>query len=759
MLFFIYMRQRCLANQYRVKRLTLAPIMVLIVMLGQGLLPGIALGQSLPLGGGESETAEIPMPEVGRLQPGWWNAISGPDVDRAARIAALKTAIDEAVLSLSVADSGDIPQRAEVAKERLEAFAEELGREPEDTPDIIVRTDGAFSLNDLFNSADEIRTREIALTDLNENLTGSKDLLAQSRSRYDADILNHRAEDEGSIGALSTSILAIASRASLAVLELRDGRSEARQKRLEREINQFRQQLVVGRAQLSPEGFDLEATQQELDSLADQLGEAQTSLDVRRRELLEVDETTPEGQVRAQLIRQQLLAALIKTTRLDLTRMRQRGVILWHEGQTEEGVDPAVLQEHLDALRALLDQSEGEFNGWQRLTVSFLLDPPSDAITARARDLRNADQQARELAVNNLREIKELSSLLAQERLLDELLSRELAGTDTGWAAIWLSIRLAFDSMTDTASQWVNLTPFTIGDDPVTLGELLKVALILFATYLLSWLVRKALQRMKDRRHITQTHSLYAASRILHYLIITVGFLIGLSTLGLNFTSIALIAGALSVGIGFGLQTTVNNFVSGLILLFDRSLKVGDYVELDSGLRGTVREISVRATRINTNDNVDVVVPNSEFVSTRLVNWTMVEGFARLRVNFGVAYGTDKDLVKQVALKATERVDYTLKHIPAHEPQIRLVNFGDNSLDFQLLVWVNRSGVQRPGRARAAYMWELESGLAQAGIEIPFPQRDLHIRSNSAGSGIALDPEPGNVIQLDSGAETGRASD
>ncbi len=277
--------------------------------------------------------------------------------------------------------------------------------------------------------------------------------------------------------------------------------------------------------------------------------------------------------------------------------------------------------------------------------------------------------------------------------------------------------------------------------------------LILTITYLLSWVVRTALQRLKDRRHITQTHSLYAASRILHYLIITVGTLIGLSSLGLDFTSIALIAGALSVGIGFGLQTTVNNFVSGLILLFDRSLKVGDYVELDASLRGTVREISVRATRINTNDNVDVVVPNSEFVSTRLVNWTMVEGFARLRVQFGVAYGTDKELVKKVALEACERVDYTLKHMPAHEPQLRLINFGDNSLDFQLLVWVNRSGVQRPGRARAAYMWELETGLSAAGIEIPFPQRDVHIRSNTVAESKASERESSNIIQLDSGAD------
>lgn len=710
-----------------------------------------ASAQSLPLGGSEAEPDAVPLPKPANLQPGWWNAVIGVEADTDNRVGELKQAIDNAVLSLSVEDLGEIPQAGDLAKDRLEAYLEELKRAPE-ARDITVRTDGAFNLEDLFRTAVEIRDREIALTDLNENLSGSKDLLARSRSRYDADVLQHRAENEGSIGALRTGIDAIASRAELAVLELRDARAEDRRSRLEQEANQYRQQLVVARTALSTEGFEKEAVEQELNALQTSLEEAQTRLDVRRREMLEADETSEEGQVRAQLTQQQLLSALIETTQLELTRMRQLGVLLWHKSQSETRVAAGELENHLDELRSLLETSEGEFSGWQRLTVSFLLEPPSDAITARARDLRNADQQARELAVNNLSRIRELSTLVAQERLMDELLSRELVGANSGWASIWLSIKLGLDNAWNTASQWVNLTPFHIGDDPVTLGELLKVLLILTVTYLLSWLVRKALQRMKDRRHITQTHSLYAASRILHYLIITIGTLIGLSSLGLDFTSIALIAGALSVGIGFGLQTTVNNFVSGLILLFDRSLKVGDYVELDSGLRGTVREISVRATRINTNDNVDVVVPNSEFVSTRLVNWTMVEGFARLRVQFGVAYGTDKELVKAVAMEACERVDYTLKHMPAHDPQLRLINFGDNSLDFQLLVWVNRSGVQRPGRARAAYMWELETGLSQAGIEIPFPQRDIHIRSTSAADN-SVSSNTAEVIRLDSGAD------
>jgi small-conductance mechanosensitive channel len=114
-----------------------------------------------------------------------------------------------------------------------------------------------------------------------------------------------------------------------------------------------------------------------------------------------------------------------------------------------------------------------------------------------------------------------------------------------------------------------------------------------------------------------------------------------------------------------------------------------------------------------------------------------------MRVSFGVAYGTDKELVKELALEAVSKVDCALTHMPEREPQIRLVNFGDNSLDFQVLFWVSRQGVRRPGRTRATFMWELESLLVENGVEIPFPQRDIHFRSDFRSEQLPLlEPEP-----------------
>ena len=202
-----------------------------------------------------------------------------------------------------------------------------------------------------------------------------------------------------------------------------------------------------------------------------------------------------------------------------------------------------------------------------------------------------------------------------------------------------------------------------------------------------------------------------------------------MSLVGVGTGRLALVLGALSVGLGFGLQQIFNNFVSGLIILFERNLKVGDFVDLGSGVHGEVQEINIRATRITTNDNTDIIVPNSEFVAGRVVNWTLREVARRLRVSFSVAYGTDKELVKKAVLEAAHAVPFTLTGDERRQPQVWLVEFAESSLRFELVVWLNSDAVKRPSAVHAAYNWAIETALGTYGIEMPFPQRDLHVRS------------------------------
>ena len=211
---------------------------------------------------------------------------------------------------------------------------------------------------------------------------------------------------------------------------------------------------------------------------------------------------------------------------------------------------------------------------------------------------------------------------------------------------------------------------------------------------------------------------------------------IALNAVGVDLTALAVFSGAVGIGIGFGLQSIFSNLVAGIIMLFERSIRVGDFVQLEGGTTGEVREINIRSTLITTNDNIDISVPNSEFVNNRVTNWTLRDALRRVRIPFGVAYGSDKELVRRAGLEAAAATPHTL---PGREPQVWLVAFGDSSLNFELVVWLTAEAVKRPSRVVADYNWAIETALARHGIEIPFPQRDLYIRSGRLP--VMLEPD------------------
>lgn len=270
---------------------------------------------------------------------------------------------------------------------------------------------------------------------------------------------------------------------------------------------------------------------------------------------------------------------------------------------------------------------------------------------------------------------------------------------------------------------------FSIGGSAVTSIGVVRVIVVVCMAALASRLIRTTLTRVSARWPGTDRAALYTVGRVAHYLLLALGISLGLSTIGVDFTNLAVVLGALGIGIGFGLQDIVANFIAGLVILFERHLRVGDFIELESGVSGEVREIRIRATRIATNDNIDILVPNLEFVRGRVVNWTLDEGDRRVRVPFGVAYGTDKEAVRAAALDAAERSPHTLQGNAARRPQVWLVNLGDSSLDFELVVWLTPEAGKRPSLVHADYLWEIHTALVTRGIEIPFPQKDIHVRS------------------------------
>jgi potassium-dependent mechanosensitive channel len=273
---------------------------------------------------------------------------------------------------------------------------------------------------------------------------------------------------------------------------------------------------------------------------------------------------------------------------------------------------------------------------------------------------------------------------------------------------------------------------------PLRIGETLRVSvaslvfalLILLAAYLVSSWVRAFLQTRLAARTRLDPGVQYTIERLTHYVVVVVGLLAALSVgLNIDVTSLAVLFTALSVGIGFGLQYIAGDIASGLILLFERPVRVGDFITVGVDSRqieGKVRGINLRTTTVLTNDHITVIVPNSKLVSDNLINWSYAGRRARLSIPVGVSYNSDVDLVTELLLRAAEGVEQVLE---SPKPSVQFMDFGDSSLDFRLLVWTDRP--RRHPQIKSEIRYRIRRLFKEAGVEIPFPQRDLNVRGGS----------------------------
>ncbi len=213
--------------------------------------------------------------------------------------------------------------------------------------------------------------------------------------------------------------------------------------------------------------------------------------------------------------------------------------------------------------------------------------------------------------------------------------------------------------------------------------------------------------------------------RIVQYAVWVVGIFVALEFLGIDLTALTVVAGALGVGIGFGLQSVVANFVSGLVLLLEQPIRINDRVTVEN-VEGNVADIHFRSTTIVTNDNISIIVPNSQFINQTVINWSHGDPTIRIHVPVGVAYGSDVELVTQTLYQVAAADEGVLQQ-PA--PEVRFTEFADSSLNFELLVWSDNPPRHLQLRSRLNYA--IDAAFRRNDIQIPFPQRDLHVKSDS----------------------------
>jgi small-conductance mechanosensitive channel len=269
---------------------------------------------------------------------------------------------------------------------------------------------------------------------------------------------------------------------------------------------------------------------------------------------------------------------------------------------------------------------------------------------------------------------------------------------------------------------FLNFPITTIGNAELTLWTILYFFFLIFLLIFLTgklrqWVVYGVLSKSRIDLGVR-----VAVGSIIRYLFLIIGFIVILQTVGLDLSALTILAGALGIGIGFGLQNITNNLVSGIIILFERPIKVGDRIEVE-GVSGDVVRISMRSTTIVTNDNISIIVPNSDFIANKVINWSHVDRNVRLNFPVHVHYKEDPEKIKSMLLECVANNTGVLKD---PKPDVLFDNFGDSSLEFNLRVWT-REYINRPGVLKSQLYYEIYKTFKVNNIEIPFPQRDVHI--------------------------------
>jgi potassium efflux system protein len=327
-----------------------------------------------------------------------------------------------------------------------------------------------------------------------------------------------------------------------------------------------------------------------------------------------------------------------------------------------------------------------------------------------------------------------LRSISRHRLLVRHRLERLLAGVAAlAWATLVLGQLALIDPVMAGVSRVLGAT-LSVGALSVSLGGVVAFALTVWLSYQLARFLDFVLREDVFTRVQTGRGVPYAISGLVRYTLIFLGFLVGLAAAGFELSKLTVIVGGLGIGLGFGLQNVVNNFVSGLILLFERPLQVGDTVQLPD-VWGAMKHIGIRASVIRTFDGADVIVPNGMLISDKVTNWTYADTNRRIEVDVGVEYGTPARRVIDL-LVAVAKANPNVSSHP--EPRAFFLDFGDSSLDFKLRAWIAHFDDGYSTRSDLAVA--IQEALEEAGIGVPFPQRDLHLVSVSPNAAAELEP-------------------
>lgn len=686
----------------------------------------------------ESEGKEFPLPHPLELKKNWWGYFDVPPEKLNSRIQEFKDEINQLKSTLNEEEHKEFPKMLDQIYLMLELYAQKKAEvRPTSSPKLQLRK--AYTLEQLIGVHENLQRAILEIDARRNKIKILQSRMNRLQSTLDRSIILYQNSSPATYEKLKQGILIIVQRIELALQDLELQRDKESLNHFVKERDLFREELTAAKGRLFIDAEVIDSLKQKKEETVHAYIEARDKLYQLEKEANLIDQQGEEDEFTCCLGDNQVLLQSIVvenyTLKLLINEIKQVLATLKLNHQEAESDN---IQEMLADWTRQLDSAEEQHDFWN----TQIKDDQAQVSRMTAQSIQEEDvDQVDQVDLigdihfeldKSLAELELLKIHIENGEFLSHLVEDQLVEKKSFMQTWLISLNSIWYKFKGFVDYWTHVTLFRIKEQPVTLMTFINAILIFFGGLLFSHYLRKFLVKRKIVQRSFSYSTEYIVLRLIHYSIIIIALLIALSFIGLDFTNLAIVAGALGVGIGFGLQTIVSNISSGFMLLLKKYLKVGDVIELSDKQLGTITAVNLQNTIIRTFDGAEVMMPNSQLSSQRLTNWTMRDNCRRFRIPFGVAYGTDKNLVRDSVIDAIKKLPFVYSDDFRYpDPQVWLVEFGDSSINFELVAWVDLSVPVPYETSRSALMWELDTTLKENGIEIPFPQRDVHIKTSS----------------------------
>ncbi|MCE5318525.1 MAG: mechanosensitive ion channel [Parachlamydia sp.] len=686
---------------------------------------------------GHSEKVQLSVPDPYHLHPQWWQYYDVDDQELARRVADTITQMQalyaklnqedqQATLPLINSFNASLATLSEARKEQAKTLPSPKNISSKYTLDQQLQLHQQWRKLDLDTRKDQDDYEELV------------DRISKAHNNLDTLFAAYlRGDSQPTSARLMSGLEIMAQRAAVGI-------AEENKRLLQKEIESQQALLTKLENELSAARYAFDVSNYDDNRLEKDVQTAQAWFEKKQKEIsrAEANAIGIRGSGLQERANKQLLAQKAITSSVEeasawtsLAFHRLKFNLIMHVKQRFT-IETSEMRERLHQWREHIQAVLSQRSKWEKQTLQELERIRHDQSLAEAdTNVTRLNDTRRRTATETLALLQRLGEDIDSVQWLMSQFEHTLRANSNFLVRWWEDSWDSLDSMWLGLVRTLNISLFKVYDIPITLLTLLRVAMILLIAFIISHALRFGIQTFGSFKTATDKSAFYNICRLVHYFVLFLASIVILCTIGLDLNHILIVLGALTFGIGFGLQSVATNFLCGLRILFERKIKIGDYIELKTGHYGKVTEIHVQNTVICTSEGIEIVIPNSELLSEPLVNWTMNNDHRRLHIPFSTSYNNDKELIRRIVSEAAKQVPCTILDSAHGDPQVWLVKFGDHSLDFELAVWVNYKKKSFTESKEADYLWAIEGALRQHNIELPTPEQIMHVKSSQLAFG------------------------